>query len=144
MKIRFKLLCFLSATLLSSFVFAQDLHLYVDKPGKGHVYLGCLTCDSYASNSVWNQYGDYGSRYSDTSIWNDYGDYGSKYENYSPWNKYSDTPPVLVDKSGGFYGYFTCNRYKDKRVEAGLMDYLCENREALKADLRESYYRLLR
>ena len=58
--------------------------------------------------------------------------------------EHSDTPPVLVDKSGGFDGYFTCNRYKDKRVEAGLMDYLCENREALKADLRESYYRLFR
>lgn len=35
--------------------FAQTMHLY---GGKDHdVYLGCLNCSSYNSDSIWNEYG---------------------------------------------------------------------------------------
>lgn len=74
-------------------------------------YLGCLNCSQYDDNSVQNKYGDYGSKYSDTSMHNKYGDYGGAYSEYSPCNKYTDTPPVVVDRSGGFYGALTLNRY---------------------------------
>jgi len=114
-KIFFLTLLFLTITTIAS---SQTLHLY---GGKNHdVYLGCLNCDKYNSNSIWNAYGTYGSKYNSNSIWNAYGTYGSKYNSYSPWNAYSSDPPVVVDKEGNFYGYFTVNAYKDKRADFGL------------------------
>jgi len=104
------LFCLITFTLSS-----QNLHLY---GGKDHdVYLGCLTCNDYSSSSVWNEYTEYGNSYNTNSIWNEYGDYGNEYSNYSPWNESATYPPVVVDKDGVFYGYFTVNKYKDKRTE---------------------------
>lgn len=98
--------------------FGQTLHLY---GGKNHdVYLGCLNCDAYNSNSIWNEYGTYGSKYNTNSIWNAYGTYGSKYNTYSPWNAYSSEPPVIVDKDGNFYGYFTANKYNPQQADFEL------------------------
>ena len=60
--------------------FSQTLHLY---GGQNHdVYLGCLNCSSYDVNSIWNEYGTYGSSYNLKSIWNEYGTYGSEYNSY--------------------------------------------------------------
>ena len=77
-------------------------------------FLGCYDCSKYDSDSICNKYGTYGSKYSSDSIWNKYGTYGSKYNTSSPWNKYSSSNdvPVLVDRSGNFYGYFTINCYR--------------------------------
>ncbi|MDE7127117.1 MAG: hypothetical protein K2O58_04380, partial [Bacteroidales bacterium] len=33
-------------------------------------YLGKLNASKYDSESIWNQYGKYGSRYNSKSIWN--------------------------------------------------------------------------
>jgi hypothetical protein len=79
--------------------------------GKGRdVFLGCLTCSQYDSDSVLNRYGSFGSRYSATSIFNPYGDYGSKYGTHSACNRYASEPPVIVDRAGNFYGRLTLNR----------------------------------
>ena len=97
---------------------AQTLHLY---GGKNHdVYLGCLTCSNYDASSIWNSYGTYGSKYNSDSIWNNYGTYGNKYNSECPWNTYATNPPVVVDKEGNFYGYFTLNKYQDKRADFEL------------------------
>jgi len=67
---------------LSTIVQAQTLHLY---GGKSHdVYLGCLNCNNYNSESIWNAYGTHGSKYNTNSIWNVYGSYGGKFGMYSP------------------------------------------------------------
>ena len=80
--------------------------------GSGHkTFLGCLTCSEYNSSSLLNQYGSYGSAYSSTSIFNKYGDFGSPYSSHSACNQYANDPPVLVDRSGAFYGRLTLNRY---------------------------------
>lgn len=81
------------------------------------VYLGCLTCGSYDSESVCNAYGTYGSRYSSKSIWNEYGSYGSPYASYSPWNEYSSFGPKIIGTDGLFYGYFTANAFKFERTK---------------------------
>ncbi|WP_452223506.1 hypothetical protein [Lacinutrix chionoecetis] len=117
---------------LSQLSFGQTLHLY---GGSNHdVYLGCLNCNNYNSSSIWNEYGTYGSSYNSKSIWNKFGTYGSEYNSLSPWNKYSSNPPVVVDKEGNFYGYFTVNSYKTKRADFSLAltiykyhDEICEN-----------------
>lgn len=77
-----------------------------------HTYLGCFSCSEYDSESIFNDYGTYGSRYSGTSIHNQYSQYGSKYSNYSPCNPYATDAPVLVDNNGGFYGRLTLNHVK--------------------------------
>lgn len=85
--------------------------------GENHdQYLGCLSCSKYASDSISNKYGTYGSKYNAESIWNTYGTYGSRYSQYSPWGPYASDPPVIVDGSGNFYGYFTVNRSFPKRT----------------------------
>lgn len=88
--------------------------------GIGHKeFLGCFDCGKYASGSICNKYGQHGSKYSSESIWNKYGNFGSKYNSSSPWNKYSSSSdiPVLVDRGGGFHGYFSINSYRDDAVK---------------------------
>lgn len=80
--------------------------------GEGHkVYLGCLSCSEYSTDSVFNQYGTFGSPYSSTSIWNHYSEYGSAYSSRGACNPYANDPPVIVDLDGNFYGRLTLNEY---------------------------------
>ena len=135
-----KKIILISALLLALNVSAQTLHLY---GGVSHnIYLGCLNCSKHDSNLIWNKYGDYGDKYSSTSIWNKYGSYGDKYSDGSPWNNYANNPPVVVDKSGNFYGYLTVNRYKDKRANFSLAIILYENHESIREDVSEWYEKI--
>jgi len=52
-------------------------------------YLGDLSANPYAPNSVSNPYGRYGSPYSPDSINNPYGRYGSRFSPDSPNNPYA-------------------------------------------------------
>ncbi|WP_181897644.1 hypothetical protein [Winogradskyella eximia] len=117
--------------------YAQTLHLY---GGDNHKeYLGCLNCNSYDSDSIWNAYGTYGSRYNSNSIWNAYGTYGNEYNSYSPWNAYASDPPVVVDKDGNFYGYFTVNAYKAKRADFSLALTIYKYHKEIREDVSEWY-----
>lgn len=119
------------------FTFSQTLHLY---GGDNHdVYLGCLNCSNYDSDSIWNEYGTYGSSYNSKSIWNAYGTYGSEYNSYSPWNSYSNDPPVVVDKDGGFYGYFTVNEYKSDRADFDLALIIYKYHDKIREDVSGWY-----
>jgi hypothetical protein len=82
-------------------LFAQD---------NKNTYLGKLTTDTYDSESIFNEYGTYGSKYSTNSIWNEYGNFGSKYSTYSAFNPYTSTPPMIV-QDGEIIGYLTVNKY---------------------------------
>jgi hypothetical protein len=74
-------------------------------------YLGCLNCSQYEADSVFNQYGEHGSRYSNASIWNHYGDFGSAYSTNSACSPYATDPPVIIDPNGNAYGRVTVNQY---------------------------------
>ncbi len=43
-----------------------------------HTFLGTIS-DKYDIDSVFSEFGDYGSQYNSTSIWNKYSDYGGKF-----------------------------------------------------------------
>ena len=117
--------------------FSQTLHIY---GGQNHdEYLGCLNCNNYDKNSIWNEYGTYGSSYNSKSIWNEYGTYGSEYNANSPWNSYGSNPPVIVDKDGEFYGYFTVNESKAKRAGFGLALTLYKYHDLIKDDVAKWY-----
>ena len=65
-------------------------------------YLGLVSSACFASDSIVNAYGAYGSRYSSTSIDNPYGPYGSAYSSTSAVNQYASQPPViLIPYTGG-------------------------------------------
>ena len=129
------------ALLVSGFLFAQKpLHIY---GGRGHdIYLGCINCNDFDANSVWNEYGKYGNSYNSISIWNEYGTYGNEFSQYSPWNEYASDPPVIVDKEGGFYGYFTTNEYKPKRWESSLAKILYNYYEEIREDVTTWYKKI--
>ena len=109
-------------TIILSFLFSSSVFAgLLLFGGSGHdVFLGCYDCSKYDSASICNRYGTYGSKYNSKSIWNRYGTYGSKYSSSSPWNKYSSSNdvPVLVDRSGNFYGYLTINCYRSNAFDS--------------------------
>lgn len=72
-------------------------------------YLGSIE-DQFTANSIFNEYGTYGSEYSTDSIWNAYGSYGGKYSTESPFNKFTSTPPMIV-KDRETIGYLTVNKF---------------------------------
>ena len=100
--------------------------------GEGRrTYLGCLSCSEYSTDSVFNAYGDHGSRYSNESVWNHYSDFGSRYSNYGACNPYANDPPVIVDSEGKFYGRLTLNVYHAQfgvgvRYHDWLINTVCE------------------
>ena len=75
------------------------------------IFLGTLNENAYDSNSIYNEYGTYGSKYNAKSIFNQYGNYGSDYSSLSPFNQYSTSPPGLYDRQGNFCGTLSVNRY---------------------------------
>ena len=110
---------------------ATDISLYGGKNYR--VYLGCWSCPSTSTTSIFNKYGSYGSKYSATSIFNKYGSYGGPNAIYSPCNKYTSTPPKLVDGKGGFYGYLTLNKLTasavtDRTILSWLTTAVCGGR----------------
>lgn len=117
----------------------QTTMLYIYGGEDGDEYLGKLNASEYDSESIWNEYGKYGSKYNSQSIWNKYGTYGSEYSQYSPFNAYASHPPVLRDRNGRFYGYFTSNKYKSKRANYDLVDIICEHYESIREDVGDWY-----
>lgn len=130
-------------TLILSFAYCHGgnpyttLYIYGGKDGE--VYLGKLNANEYDPESIWNEYGKYGNKYNSNSIWNEYGKYGSDYSQYSPFNEYASHPPVLKDKNGRFYGYFTANEYKYRRAEYDITDAIFENYEDIREDVGDWY-----
>lgn len=90
-----------------------------------NTYLGEIS-NSYASESIFNEYGTYGSEYSSDSIWNEYATFGSEYSSYSPFNEYTSTPPMMV-KGGKIIGYLTANKNIGASISPNLLKALCES-----------------
>ena len=85
----------------------NDLRIIADDG----TFLGTLNKNSYDANSIYNEYGTYGSQYNAKSIFNKYGKYGSDYSSLSPFNAYAANPPGLYDRQGDFYGTLSINKY---------------------------------
>lgn len=86
-------------------------------------FLGEIS-DSYVNESIFNEYGSYGSEYSSKSIWNKYATFGSEYSSYSPFNNYTITPPMIV-KGGEIIGYLTTNKGIEASISPNLLRALC-------------------
>ncbi len=80
-------------------------------------YLGTISRDAHDTNSIANEYGEYGSRYSASSILNDDGAYDGLYSPLSPLNVYSSTPPK-IQVSERLVGFLTVSPYISPRIDA--------------------------
>jgi hypothetical protein len=89
-------------------------------------FLGCLNCSKFDSGSVCNKFGQAGSQFNNDSIWNAFGHFGSKFSSDSPWNAFSSSGPVIVDKSGQFYGRFTANKFVSDRTRVEALNQLAD------------------
>ena len=116
----------ITLTLLLSVVSLQAQMLLIYGGSDHDVFLGKLNADSYDSESIWNEYGTYGSKYSSKSI----------------WNEYASTPPVVVDSRGNFYGYLTANEFISQRYSSRLVDFICRHYKQIRDDLSSWYNEL--
>ncbi|SRR6266478_442833 len=93
--------------------------------GQGHkTYLGCLSCNKFDYDSVFNEFGPHGSKFSPESIFNHFSEYGSKFSSHSACNKWASDPPVVVDKKGSFYGRLTLANRSDAITDEKLVAWL--------------------
>lgn len=143
MKPYFRYLIILLFVSLCTSSFAQKpLQIY---GGKDHdQYLGCLNCNNYDTNSIWNSYGKYGSSYNANSIWNSYGTFGNSYNSLCPFNDYATEPPVIVDKDGNFYGYLTTNTNHEKRCTTQLALIIYEHWKEIQQDVSGWYEKIFK
>lgn len=79
-------------------------------------YLGSLSTNRYAADSVSNRYGQYGSPYSPTSVNNPYGTYGSPYSPHGATNPYAISTPPIYASDGTYLGRLSANRYDPESV----------------------------
>jgi hypothetical protein len=58
-----------------------------------------------------------------------------------PWNSYSSSGPIIVDRSGNFYGYFSANRYHLDRTRIVIFIQLFDAYEQVDdlAKIRDMY-----
>lgn len=87
------------------------------------VYLGFLGTD-FASDSVFNAAGDFGSAMSPTSIFNVAGRYGSAHGAFSAFNDLASRPPVIVVQ-GRVIGYLSSNTEQFKGYTLEKIQALC-------------------
>ena len=95
------------------------------------VYLGCFSCGQFVSDSVFNEFGTYGSRYSPTSVSNHFSSYGSPYNTNSACNAFATNPPILVNVSAQRYSELTLNQFRplaerDPLILSVLKSVICE------------------
>ena len=79
-------------------------------------YLGSLNLSAYDSDSIFNQFGTFGSQFSPQSIFNKFGTYGSQFSTLSPFNQFTTTPPKIFIR-GKFVAYLTKNQFLKPSVE---------------------------
>jgi hypothetical protein len=107
-------------------MFAQAPKLMLFGGPKRDVYLGCLNCESITSDSVCNEFGDYGSEVSADSIWNPFSPFGDASSSVSPWNELGTRAPAIRDASGNFYGYLSRNVSHGRRTDVKALQALLD------------------
>jgi hypothetical protein len=84
--------------------------------GADGTFLGSLNPNNYDSDSIFNKYGNYGSKYGQNSIFNKYSGYGGHFSPLSPFNSSSQTPPRIFS-NGREVGFLTTNTSFSPRID---------------------------
>jgi hypothetical protein len=83
-------------------------------------FLGRISNDQFAADSMANSYGQYGSPYAQISIFNQFGPYGGQFSILSPFNQFTTTPPVMFVGSKPA-AYLTLNKSLTPRIDTTTM-----------------------
>jgi hypothetical protein len=86
-------------------------------------FLGLVAYPSN-SDSIFNEYGRYGSEYRSDSIWNQYGKNGSEYRSNTAFNEYTRSPPRII-KNRKIVAYLTVNKSIRGGVNPRLLGMIC-------------------
>lgn len=100
----------------NSYILAQD---------ERNTFLGKIE-NSFSKDSIFNEFGNFGSEYSTTSIFNEFGDFGSEFGIYSATNSFSNTPPMII-KNGRIIGFITTNKMISGGISPSLLKALCKD-----------------
>ncbi len=84
-------------------------------------FLGTIS-NRFVGDSIFNEYGSYGSSYSQASIWNQFGQYGSSFSPLSPFNPFTFNPPYIF-KDDDVVGRLTVNT----TILAGINPYVIKH-----------------
>lgn len=92
-------------------------------------YLGfftCVFCQEFASDSINNQFGPYGSQFSSTSIRNQFSPYGSQFSSISACNQFAANPPRVYNSNRStYYGELTINQFRSDAIKtASILSWL--------------------
>ena len=79
-------------------------------------YLGRLSANPYAADSIANPYSPAGSPYSSSSVNNRFGPYGSPFSPTSARNPYATDAPKIVAQDGTYLGELSDNPYDPDSV----------------------------
>ncbi len=104
-------LLFLLSPASAQMISWKNLHI-ISSDG---TYLGNCNPDKFDSKSIFNEYGDHGSKYSSKSILNKYGDYGDSYSDRSAFSRHANDPPWLV-----YEGAQVCQLTVNKSIQDGV------------------------
>lgn len=105
-------------------------------------YLGCINCTPEDPNSIWNVTGDYGNPANEQCIWNERGTFGGSFSNFSPFNEHGATPPIVRDRQGNFYGFFTIYTDLDKRATFQIAEAIYVNWREIEKDIPGWYTKI--
>ena len=86
-------------------------------------YIGRIS-GIYDTDSIFNQYGKFGSQYRAGSIWNQYGKNGSEYRNNSAFNPYSLSPPKVI-KNNKVIAVLSVNKNLRGAINPVLLGTIC-------------------
>jgi len=79
-------------------------------------YLGTISRDRYAKESIANPHSVYGNSFNTGSLFNQFGQYGNPFSLLSPFNHYTRTPPRIV-RGQELVAYFTVNEWISPRID---------------------------
>lgn len=111
-----KKICLIATLIFATSSAAAEKKIMLFGGPNNTTYLGCMNCSHFATDSIHNEFGTYGSDMLVTSIFNDFGQYGSSFSSYSACNELAANPPVVVDQDGVFYGYLTLNNLNPRAI----------------------------
>ena len=88
-------------------------------------YLGDLG-PSWSSDSIFNDYSQYGSTWHQNSIFNEYSEYGNSYSDTSVFNENASNPPKIINDEG-IVGYLSVGpSWQNKRYSPHDIKYTCD------------------
>ncbi|QQR89550.1 MAG: hypothetical protein IPJ88_15340 [Myxococcales bacterium] len=120
------LVCFSAITIPVQAQSSQEIELLVfsyEKASYGSagkkLFLGCLNCEPSSPISIINENGKHGPGFigamSEQNLWSVLSPFRSSIDNKSICNTMADSPPVIVDRKGNFYGRLTVSKFHTQR-----------------------------